>query len=83
MKKAASSAVAIPLDDVTNLLLPIRVTPEQEAMGLDLSQHGEFMELAPMRQFGHLDVAAGGSVHALRRLCSVHVRAPIVGACVR
>ena len=34
---------------------PIRVTPEQEAIGLDLSQHGEFMELDPSRQFGGAD----------------------------
>jgi Amt family ammonium transporter len=38
---------------LTDLMLPIRVTPEQEAVGLDLSQHGEFMELEPMRQFGY------------------------------
>jgi Amt family ammonium transporter len=37
---------------VTDWMIPIRVTPEQEAIGLDLSQHGEFMELEPMRQFG-------------------------------
>ncbi|MGH9203346.1 MAG: ammonia channel protein, partial [Vicinamibacterales bacterium] len=36
---------------VTDRFLPIRVTPEQEAIGLDLSQHGEFMELEPTRQF--------------------------------
>src|SRR5262245_4076694 len=40
---------------LTDWLLPIRVTPEQEAVGLDLSQHGEFMELEPMRQFGYSD----------------------------
>ena len=40
---------------VTDWLLPIRVTAEQEAIGLDLSQHGEFMELEPMRQFGYSD----------------------------
>jgi hypothetical protein len=38
---------------VTEWLLPLRVTPEQEAVGLDLSQHGEFMELEPARQFGY------------------------------
>jgi ammonia channel protein AmtB len=32
-------------------VLPIRVTPEQEAVGLDLSQHGEFIDLEPTRQF--------------------------------
>jgi ammonium transporter, Amt family len=36
---------------VTDRFLPIRVTPEQEAIGLDLSQHGEFLELEPTRQF--------------------------------
>jgi ammonium transporter, Amt family len=36
---------------VTDWLLPLRVTPEQEAVGLDLSQHGEFLELEPTRQF--------------------------------
>jgi Amt family ammonium transporter len=36
---------------LTDWILPIRVTPEQEAVGLDLSQHGEFMELEPTRQF--------------------------------
>jgi len=33
-------------------VLPLRVTPEQEAIGLDISQHGEFLELDPARQFG-------------------------------
>lgn len=42
---------------LTDWLLPIRVTAEQEAVGLDLSQHGEFMELEPMRQFGYSDSA--------------------------
>ncbi len=36
---------------VTDRFLPIRVTPEQEAIGLDISQHGEFLELEPTRQF--------------------------------
>ena len=36
---------------LTDRFLSIRVTPEQEAVGLDLSQHGEFMELEPTRQF--------------------------------
>ena len=38
---------------VTDAVLPLRVTPEQEAIGLDLSQHGEFMELEPTRQFSY------------------------------
>ena len=46
------SLVIYPLTDA---LLPMRVTPEQEAIGLDLSQHGEFMELEPMRQFGYVE----------------------------
>jgi ammonium transporter, Amt family len=29
---------------VTDLIIPLRVTSEQEALGLDLSQHGEVME---------------------------------------
>jgi Amt family ammonium transporter len=40
---------------VTDWLQPMRVTPEQEIVGLDLSQHGEFMELDPARQFGYAD----------------------------
>jgi Amt family ammonium transporter len=42
---------------VTAWILPLRVTPEQEAVGLDLSQHGEFIELEAMRQFGLYDSA--------------------------
>jgi len=42
---------------ITDWMLPMRVTPEQEAVGLDLSQHGEFMELDPVRQFGYSDTA--------------------------
>jgi Amt family ammonium transporter len=38
-----------------DLVLPMRVTPEQEAIGLDLSQHGEFIELDPARQFSYSD----------------------------
>jgi len=44
---------------LTDWMLPIRVTAEQEAVGLDLSQHGEFMELEPMRQFGYSDQTGG------------------------
>jgi Amt family ammonium transporter len=29
---------------VTDLIIPLRVSPEQEAIGLDLSQHGEVMQ---------------------------------------
>jgi Amt family ammonium transporter len=38
---------------LTNWMIPLRVTEEEERIGLDLSQHGEFMELDPMRQFGY------------------------------
>jgi Amt family ammonium transporter len=38
---------------LTDLIIPLRVTEEEERVGLDLSQHGEFMELEPMRQFGY------------------------------
>jgi len=48
---------SLALFKVTDWLQPIRVTPEQEAVGLDLSQHGEFMELDPVRQFGYSDQA--------------------------
>ncbi len=46
---------SLALFKLTDWLLPIRVTAEQESVGLDLSQHGEFMEMDPKRQFGHLD----------------------------
>jgi Amt family ammonium transporter len=46
---------SLALFKVTDWILPIRVTAEQEAVGLDLSQHGEFMELEPMRQFGYTE----------------------------
>jgi len=48
---------SLALFKVTDWLQPIRVTPEQEAVGLDLSQHGEFMEQDPVRQFGYSDQA--------------------------
>ncbi len=48
---------SLALFKLTDWLRPIRVTAEQEAVGLDLSQHGEFMELEPMRQFGYSDSA--------------------------
>jgi Amt family ammonium transporter len=37
---------------VTDKLITLRVTPEQELVGLDISQHQEFLELDPSRQFG-------------------------------
>ncbi len=43
------------LFQLTDWLVPIRVTAAQEAVGLDLSQHGEFLEVEPRRQFGHTD----------------------------
>ena len=36
---------------VTDKLIPMRVMPAQEAIGLDISQHGEFLELDPFLQF--------------------------------
>jgi ammonium transporter, Amt family len=48
---------SLALFKVTDWLQPMRVTPEQEIVGLDLSQHGEFMELDPTRQFGFSDQA--------------------------
>src|SRR5581483_8872472 len=36
---------------ITDRLTKLRVTPAEEAIGLDLSQHEEFLELDPMRQF--------------------------------
>ena len=38
---------------VTDLIIPLRVSDEQEAIGLDISQHGEFLESDPARQFGY------------------------------
>jgi Amt family ammonium transporter len=29
---------------ITDLIIPLRVSPEQEEIGLDLSQHGEMMQ---------------------------------------
>jgi len=37
---------------VTDSLITLRVAPAEEAIGLDLSQHGEFLELDPFHQFG-------------------------------
>jgi Amt family ammonium transporter len=39
---------------VTDRLITLRVPIEQEALGLDISQHNEFLELDPFRQFGGL-----------------------------
>jgi Amt family ammonium transporter len=33
---------------VTNVIIPLRVSDDQEELGLDLSQHGEVMEAAPV-----------------------------------
>jgi Amt family ammonium transporter len=49
---AFSFVGSLVLFKLTNWIRPIRVTAEQEAVGLDLSQHGEFIELEPRRQFG-------------------------------
>ncbi len=32
---------------ITDAIIPLRVTDEQEELGLDLSQHGEFVAPAP------------------------------------
>ena len=32
------------LDRITDVIIPLRVSPEQEAIGLDVSQHGEMMQ---------------------------------------
>ncbi len=37
---------------VTDRLITLRVPMEQEAIGLDISQHGEYLDLEPFRQFG-------------------------------
>jgi Amt family ammonium transporter len=29
---------------LTDLIIPLRVSPDQEELGLDLSQHGEIMQ---------------------------------------
>jgi ammonium transporter, Amt family len=42
---------SILLFKLTNWITPLRVNEAEEAVGLDLSQHGEFMELDPARQF--------------------------------
>jgi Amt family ammonium transporter len=52
---AFSFVVSLAIYKITDLIIPIRVPAEQEAIGLDLSQHGEFMELEPSRQFGYTD----------------------------
>ncbi len=44
---------SVALFKLTDWIIPVRVTEEEERVGLDLSQHGEFMELEPMRQFGY------------------------------
>jgi Amt family ammonium transporter len=44
---------SLALFKLTDWIIPLRVTEEEERVGLDLSQHGEFMELEPTRQFGY------------------------------
>ena len=36
---------------ITDLVIPLRVSDEQEEIGLDLSQHGEAMEAEPEPAF--------------------------------
>jgi Amt family ammonium transporter len=43
---------------VTDRLITLRVPPEQETIGLDISQHNEFLDLDPFRQFGGFAAAA-------------------------
>ena len=52
---AFSFVGSLALFKLTDRIVPLRVTEEQEAVGLDLSQHGEFMELDPVRQFSHAE----------------------------
>ena len=52
---AFSFVVSLVIYKLTDLVIALRVPAEQEAVGLDLSQHGEFMELEPNRQFGYSD----------------------------
>jgi Amt family ammonium transporter len=37
---------------ITDRLITLRVPFEQEAIGLDISQHNEYLDLEPFRQFG-------------------------------
>jgi Amt family ammonium transporter len=37
---------------ITDRLITLRVTKQEEAIGLDISQHGEFIDSDPFRQFG-------------------------------
>jgi Amt family ammonium transporter len=50
---AFSFVVSLVIYKFTDLIIALRVPAEQESVGLDLSQHGEFMELDPSRQFGY------------------------------
>ena len=52
---AFSFALSLAIYKVTDMIIALRVPEEQEIIGLDLSQHGEFMELEPARQFGYSD----------------------------
>jgi Amt family ammonium transporter len=47
-------AVSWALYWLTDRLITLRVTPIDEAIGLDISQHNEFLELNPFRQYGNL-----------------------------
>jgi Amt family ammonium transporter len=47
-----SFLASLALYKITNSIISLRVPEEQEAIGLDLSQHAEFLEADPSRQFG-------------------------------
>lgn len=43
---------------LTDRLITLRVPVAMEAIGLDISQHNEFLEIDPYRQFGGAAAAA-------------------------
>ena len=49
---AFAFAVSYALYWITDRLITLRVPAEQEAIGLDISQHSEYLDLEPFRQFG-------------------------------
>jgi Amt family ammonium transporter len=62
---------------ITDRLITLRVPVAQEAIGLDISQHNEFLELDAFRQFGGLGQdgeRTGSSSAAGRRRAQVEVR---------
>jgi Amt family ammonium transporter len=55
---AFAFAISYALYWITDRLVTLRVTAEQEIIGLDISQHSEFLELNPFLQFGGMSAAA-------------------------